>query len=93
MRCGQHAPPISGDDTMAGKGALTELGCWYVDLITGFRGIATAKAIHIEGRSQTQLTPRSTPKSRFDASTPSVPAEWFEDGRLARLPMGKITII
>jgi len=78
-------------ESLAGKGELTELGRSYVDRITGFHGVATAKAIFIEGRAQTQLTPSAgfTPGTQPE---PSVPPEWFEDARLARLPTGKITI-
>jgi len=71
--------------------AITELGRSYVDLITGFHGVATAKAVYIDHRTQTQLTPSAgfTPGKQ---PRPSVPPEWFDDGRLARLPTGKITL-
>lgn len=52
------------------------LGSSYVDRVTGFSGIATARTEYLTGRSRTELSP----KIRSNGALPR--PEWFEDERL-----------
>lgn len=65
-----------------------ELGCTYIDKITGFRGVATGHCEYLSGCSQTLLTPKS------ENCNEKKDAHWIDDQRLELVKMdGRITLI
>ncbi|MBB2165965.1 hypothetical protein HLH26_15790 [Gluconacetobacter sp. 1b LMG 1731] len=54
------------------------LGSSYVDRVTGFSGIATARTEYLTGRSRVELSPSLRPDGRLPRP------EWFDEERLDR---------
>lgn len=57
---------------------ITVLGNTYVDIITGFEGVATGKASYLTGCDQTCLRPKKLNK---DGDGPAE-GHWFDDTQL-----------
>ena len=59
------------------SGAPIELGAVYVDNISGFSGVATARAVYLDGDVQAQLTSQGTYRGEIRTT-------WFHPSRLMR---------
>ena len=59
---------------------VTKLGNTYVDIISGFEGICTAKASYLTGCDRSQLTPKALDK---DGEKPAE-SYWFDDTILVK---------
>jgi hypothetical protein len=57
---------------------ITILGNTYVDIISGFEGICTAKATYLTGCDRSALTPKKLNKDNDGPAEPN----WFDDSVL-----------
>jgi hypothetical protein len=70
------------------KPTVTVLGNTYVDIISGFEGICTAKATYLTGCDQSCIRPKGLNKDKDGAAK----GEWFDDTLLVQKESVKVEV-